>query len=545
MGEFDGQQEGQNGLEYADSTVKAMEYTDNDKMSDEMGTMNDIAHKDPMNDGMAGLQSAIESQEELKSLGNETDLVPGHDEEDLVEISSSRSTSLELLPGSNQLRTLPDSEIPPPLPSFQALVNSTYRLFPLSQLLSFINVFLDPQGASFVHHFEQKVSGALTVSPSTSNYFAKTFLLLATVDEGVGHALASWGALYLHQQEDAHKHFQKAVSLTAKRYPRGAEVSLYDYYTLLCFHLILLGFFVCQGDVSQWYVCFQKCHELIGRCGGLWALCKEFGYSNDIKFLASNFYYHDILSSSAFVNGPIIPATEYAEVFSHGFFDSSYGIDPLQGCLNPVYMLLAEEHEMKVALRARRQRLDEMLNNEMSGEEDPTVLTEFNHMRVEYLEFCEEVVDNVMMKIDNCQIDESMFHNSSPEEIALHKQIFALYRLVCKLNWVLHLKGSPPCSNELQLILVRIMEAIDRLIDTNMLIVLCFPLLMAGTTCYTKHDRQRMEINFASAIRKCPIRNVKRAWDLVQETWRRNPDGEVYVDWADICEDFGWQLCVC
>ena len=463
-------------------------------------------------------------------------------ESDLVEISASQPSALELSPNSIQLVSREPTG--PLLPFLEALFEESY-VPPLQ--LAFFSLFLDSKGVSFVRHFDTEVSGALTVSPSTSNYFSKTFLLLATMDESIGHAIASWGAYYVHHYDhiDVKKHLFHAMSATARNFPKGKEISKYDCLTLLCFHLIVVGFFVCQGDVSQWWTCFAKCTEIAKRSGGLKNLCIDLDHSNDIKFLVSNFFYHDIMSSHAFSHGTIIPLRQYTEVFEPGFFDSSYGIDPLQGCLNPVYMLLAEELEVRAAMRSRLQRLESLLNGELGAEDDPDILLEFEMMRILYLEYCELVAQQVEEKLQSCVIDETLLAACTEEEVKMHRQIFTVFKLACKLYWVLFIKGLPPKANELQLLLVQLMDRIDKLVESKMIVVLCFPLVIACSACYTKHDRRRMEIIFSKVIGKCPIHNVQRAWVVVQEVWKRSPNGELTVDWADICEDWGWQLCVC
>lgn len=484
-----------------------------------------------------GIESTGQLDEEFENFDR------NFDGSDLVEISASHPSALELSPASIQLVSRESNG--PLLPFLQALFGENIYIPPLQ--LAFFSLFLDSKGVSFVRHFENEVSGALTVSPSTSNYFSKTFLLLATMDESIGHAIASWGAFYVHQYDhiDVQRHYYQAMSLTAKKFPKGSKISKYDHFILLCFHFIVMGLLICQGDISQWWTCFNKCTELVKQSGGLKRLCVELDHSNDIKFLVSSFFYHDIMSSHAFSHGTTFSVKEYKSVFEPGFFNLSYGIDPLQGCLHPVYMLLAEELEVRAAMRTRRLRLESLLNGELGTEDDPNILGEFELMRILYLEYCELVAQQIEEKIQSCIIDKTLLAACTEVEGKMHCQIFTVFKLVCKLYWVLYIKGLPPKANELQLLLVQLVDKIDKLVESKMIVVLCLPLVIACSACYTKHDRRRMENLFSKVIGKCPIRNVHRAWVVVQEIWKRNPKGELTVDWADICEDLDWQLCVC
>lgn len=463
----------------------------------------------------------------------------------LVEISNTQPYAVDL---SSAVDTSP-ADVSPQVFASVSLPSLDFDSFShLPSLhLSDVGMFLDSKGVSFVQHFDNNVSGTLMVSPTASNYFSKTFLLVASLDEGIGHAIASWGAYYAHGSlhHDVEHHLTQAVGLITSRFARGVAVSTHDYFILICFHLIVLGFFICQGDASQWWTCFQKCHELIERFGGLEKLCEEFSYSNDVKFLVSNFFYHDIMASHAFLHGPLVKLEEYSRIFRSGFFDSNYGIDPLQGCLNPVYMLLAEELEARTDMRTRKERLDSILNGELGTEDDPDVLGEFDAMRTQYLEFCAEIQSRIESKIANCHIDPSLLEKTDQLEVDLHLKMFALFKLVCKLYWVLFIKETSPTSNEVQLLLIKLMDGIEELVDTPMILVLCLPMLVAGGACYSKYDRRRLEKIFGRIMLKCPIKNVRKAWVVVQELWKKNPDGDKTLEWADVCKELGWELCVC
>lgn len=464
---------------------------------------------------------------------------PLDDFDNLVEVSASQLSVLQLDPNSNLF-------ISRALSPLQMVADFNDYFIPHLPN-SFFNTFLDSKGVAFVQHFDDEVSRALTVSPRTSNYFSKTFLLLANIEESISHALASWGAFYVHQHVhgDVQEHLSQAMAVTAKRYPRGTVTTTYDHFILVCLHLIVVGSLVCQGDITQWWQWFCKCGQLIQRTGGLQKLCAELDYSNDIKFLASSFFYHDVMSSHAFGHGLFFSAEEYSKVFTPGFHDLSYGIDPLQGCLNSVYLLLGKEIEVRIDMRNRQKRLDELLNEELVNEDDQTVLSEFEMMRTLFLEYCERTVKVVEMNIEDCVIDQGRLVMCNEDEIRSHSQIFAVYKLVCKIYWALYLKGIPPKSNEVQLMWIQLIYNIEKLVDSRMIVVLCLPLLIAGISCYTKVDRRRMEKVFTKVIANCPIHNVQRAWAIVQELWKRNPNGNLSIDWADVCEDFGWQICAC
>lgn len=492
--------------------------------------------------GPTGVEIDSTNQFGLDSL-QVTDLTP--DLMALVEIYNDQPCAVDL---SSALEMSPNSRSPDPLTASTptSLGFETFCNIPPFHVPDF-SIFLDSKGVSYVKHFNDNVSGTLTVSPSASNYFSKTFLMFAGLDEGIGHAIASWGAYYVHSHlhDDVEHHFGQAVYLMAKRFGRGTAVTKYDYFILIIFHLVLLGFFICQGDTHQWWICFEKCHELIERCGGLEKLCEDFNYSNDIKFLVSNFFFHDINASHAFVHGPLIESHQYHRVFRNGFFDSEYGVDPLQGCLNPVYLLLVEELEIRTVMRSRKMRLDSLLNGELVAEDDPGILHEFDVMRRQYLEFCADMKSQLEPKIANCQIDPATLARTEKFEREIHIETFAVFKLACQLYWVLYIKEVSPTSNELQLLLIELMDRIKTVVDSRMVVMLCLPLVMAGVACSTKLDRRRLKKAFLLIMEKSPIKNVRKAWVVVQEVWKKNPDGDKTLDWADVCEELGWELNIC
>lgn len=453
-------------------------------------------------------------------------------ENNLIEISASMPSSIELENNSSQLREKL------PLPDVLCNLN-----------LDPLGFFVGSKGVAFLQYFETRVSDKLTLSTRSSNYFCKTFLRLSSTDERIANILASWGAYFFHksQHEDVRKHYAKAVALAnadeSKSMVCNSPGSLL---TQISFYLTAMGFFVCQGDTFTWWHYLCKCYELFEQYNfDLRGISKRLGDSNDVKFVLSNFFYHDIMSSHAFIHGPKIAFKHYKELFDDGFFSASYGIDPLQGCLNPIYMLLAEQMEVRAAMRVRRDRLEDILNNEFQQNDDPSILREFELMRLRYLEHCEEMLEYFRVKIAQCTMDESILKNYPEEERVLHREVFKLLHITCKLFWSIYLKRTPPNSFEPQLELIYLINQMEVVVKTKLVVVLCLPLIIAGVTSYTEYDRSRVKKILFEAKKNCPVQNLDRAWFLIQAFWERNVTGTFRTDWADICAEMNWQLCVC
>lgn len=418
---------------------------------------------------------------------------------------------------------------------------ATAQSAPLLRALPLVlPLFLSHRAADRMHHFGQSVCPTITVGTAGSNYFCKTFLSLAYVDEAIGHAIASWGAFYRRESEAQARHMRRAVALRARA---GAQ-SRFDFFCALCFHLVACGYHVCRGDVDWWWRSFRAVVDLVQAAGGPAALCRQFGHTNDVKFVLSNLFYHDVLSSRAVAAGPAIPMQMYAEVFDADFFTASYGVDPLQGCMHPVYMLLGEVLEVRCAMARRRARLHQMLEDERDA--DAAVVRELERVRTDFLRACTAAAETLARKIAACEPDLRQFARAGllPADVELHCAAFDVHRLALQLHCAMALRGWPPTSPEVELMQIRLRAAIGDLIYSRMNLVLCFPLLVAGVACHTAHDQRAMATAFRATSEQCAVGNVARAWLVVQETWRRSALGRP-ADWAAVCEDFGWHLCVC
>jgi hypothetical protein len=72
---------------------------------------------------------------------------------------------------------------------------------------------------------------------------------------------------------------------------------------------------------------------------------------------------------------------------------------------------------------------------------------------------------------------------------------------------------------------------------------LLWPLFVAACEAITEEDRALAMEAFGGTERRQGMNNIMRAWEVVQEVWRRadlNEDEE--VNWRDICEERGFNI---
>ena len=66
---------------------------------------------------------------------------------------------------------------------------------------------------------------------------------------------------------------------------------------------------------------------------------------------------------------------------------------------------------------------------------------------------------------------------------------------------------------------------------------LLWPLFVASCEAATEEDRELATNGFYGTERRQGMNNIMRAWEVVQEVWRRADAGDEAVNWTEICEE--------
>ena len=393
-----------------------------------------------------------------------------------------------------------------PEPIFSPILN-TNALSPLI-------LYLDDQGIDYVRQFEQ-IASTLSLSQST-NYIKSTFLTLAFSNEAILNLLAAWGALHYGDSDDVNKYLMLAKGSIKNPHDR------FDYFTTFACYLIQMAIYINTGDTQNWFQIFRKCETMIREYGGLIKFITDFQYSNDCKFLISNFQFYDVMSSESLERGTTCTMDKYLSLFKgRRILDETYGVDPYQGCCQPIYLLLGEIMNTYVELKKDRHNI---------------VNCESVNVRVQYYKKVNEKVDHLIQSIDKCQ------PTPIPDGDGLQLKLFELCCIIGRMYVLLYIKQTQPKSSEIQLLLLDAISIIDELISTHLASNLSMALLMCGITCGNKYDRQNINGKFKIVYDKFRQGNLKRIWEIVKESWERNPLGNVCIDWLDICHDFNWKI---
>lgn len=379
-----------------------------------------------------------------------------------------------------------------------------------------LSLFLDDRGRFYVHYFNTHVTEVLCIS--LANYFLKLFCNLAYNEEAFALAISSWGAFY-HKNNTIDNEVSNYLYSSVTKFAETFEFddSKISLYFKICYYLILVGFNICTGDTHNWDQFMRECFEVINKLGGIEALAREFNFSDEVRFLVSNFQYHDIMSSLSNKHGTLIPMEQYDKLYNNTKFlnnEVGYGIDSLQGCNNPILTVLGYVLELK----GRIDNGDIISNEEIS------------------------VIEN---KILVCVPKPHLIQQLDQEERLDHLLAFELYRLCCKLTMELYVKHSNPVTTTVQSLRVQMLQLIKMLSHTKFRVIVCLPLLLCGICSYQFSCRQELEAIYQNIMLTCPVPNVGKCWTIVQTSWELNPTGEMIVDWTTICHELGWCLNVC
>lgn len=400
---------------------------------------------------------------------------------------------------------------------------------------------LDSEGTLFLEYYREKYCSFVSIAPMTLNYFLKTFFSLATRKKSILYALTAWGGFYLELKKpepDYSKpwlYMQKAAKLMCDEIgsvlkPTNDD----DFFTLFALYLIFIGIEVCTGDVDNWFQFHQRCFQLLRSAGGPAQVAQRFGYCNDIKFLLSDFHYHDLLLSDALTGGTHFSLSEYDAVLCDG--DKDYGIDPLQGTIAPIYNIMGQIANAKVEV----QRLMEAMKRlETQGQEA-------YEERTKFYDELERVWSELNDKIDRCSPWQSHMRMLARDQnqLSLHMALFELYTYICRIQLNASILCMAPSSTTQQRWLLKALVLVDLLIETPLNVSLLLLLVVCGVTCWRAYDRDRMRERFQIHQHLYLLGNLKRVLEIVEKIWLANPTGDVCIDWPEFSKQHGWSLWV-
>ncbi|EGV63382.1 hypothetical protein CANTEDRAFT_105900 [Yamadazyma tenuis ATCC 10573] len=408
------------------------------------------------------------------------------------------------------------SQSPQSTPQLVPSLQSSPQLVPSSQSspqlippsLSTLNLHLDEHGIQFLQYFEEKVSPLLCIDKHSSNYFVKTFLQISLTEEAISNALACWGGIFREGNGLKNLQVKRYMNKSIQLAQNFSISDISRYYTLLCFYQIMVGIQVCSGDVYYWHKMLTNCFNGIDANGGFSFLLEKFSHSNDVKWLISNFQYHDILQSGAFIRGTRFPIENYQLNLVN------YGVDPYQGCNNDLICHLGDILNEKV-------RIDE---------DDLQALDAAFHRFWAKVESCEPVNHQFELLQDSAK------HN--------YLTLFKLYKVATKLVLYMYFKRSVPKSVDISLLVDEALPHIHSLVHSRFVSCLTFPLTIVGINAVGPARLSFMDV--MNKVQACySVGNVTRSKAVILKCWDRNENGARLFDWVEVVQEMKWELCLC
>lgn len=151
-----------------------------------------------------------------------------------------------------------------------------------------------------------------------------------------------------------------------------------------------------------------------------------------------------------------------------------------------------------------------------------------------------EAEDDSFSKYDITPEDARMQTILNNAEAYRHSAFIYLYRTIHSYPRSHHLVQK---HTNLSLIACANVVDLAELCHDGPMSALLWPLFVAACEAETETDRELARKAFGGTERRQGMQNIMRAWEMVQEVWRRADEGTYEDgDWRGICESRGWNI---
>lgn len=412
--------------------------------------------------------------------------------------------------------------------------------------LCFSTTALSDEAFLYLNYFKDIVSEHITVTPAgSSNHLLTTFIPLAAENESIKYALISWGGLFIGRKINLHNYrsyMVKAAKYALKIPSVSLGLTKDLFFTYLSFLLIAMSIEICSGEVFYWHVFLDRAKQLIKERRGIANVLSEFLNTNEIKWLISNLQFHDILNSGSMSKG-----CEFMDDYKSAFREeklleiNNYGVDPFQGCIQPIYLLLGDIMNLKASIKEKKVEFEEAY---IIGDTQDCRKRLFD-VRQTFYRLTLKKITQLKEAVSNCEPHNlSYIFTLSQKERELHCALFELVKISCHLL-LRQIENIPPVSYGLQRLLFESFPYIDRLLNSSLVPCIGFSLLMCASVAYTKEEQEAIDEYIQVLLSKYIVGNIRRVYEVIQGIWKEIGDGEKCVDWSELVEKKGWILFCC
>ncbi|GME75745.1 unnamed protein product [Ambrosiozyma monospora] len=260
---------------------------------------------------------------------------PQNDEEDYLPLDESQLLENCYLSESQLLETLRSAE------NFEFFKPAVKLLFKSNKSLHIMNPHspvlekLDDTGRLYLEHYMSYTSEVITVcEPGIRNVLKQYFLRLANFEESILYGIVAWGGMFLMGADNkaANEYFDKGLACIHNKRMSPESLTNHDFIVLSAAFIALIGAKISSGDTKTWYQLFIQSKDFLAEAGGLLKFIQRNKDSNECKWIASNFFYHDVTAVRSLNFGTLVDIEDYKTIFQENKLleNDDYGIDPFQ-----------------------------------------------------------------------------------------------------------------------------------------------------------------------------------------------------------------------
>ncbi|ODV63269.1 Zn(II)2Cys6 transcription factor ASCRUDRAFT_5300 [Ascoidea rubescens DSM 1968] len=453
----------------------------------------------------------------------------------------------------------------------------------------------DEKPITFLEFYCKKLAKSFCTISDEKNSFINIYLPMASDDECVLYSLVYWAAKTLNDPSGNY-YLEKSLFLLNQKLN---NLSLKNYISCLATLTIFGGIYVTTGNSSNsFYNLLIICKKLIEFGGGL----ESVGKSVQEKWLLSIFTYMEMLSSKTLQNGTLFSDHDY--LMTYRLMNHRYGIDPVQSCLKPLFLLMAEiinyskqfkkqiyeqeesysssfdsktrlgkeigaskkKSNRKFFCNVSNKNIDFSLLNDAFNESERDFKATFDNFKLnnktirnnwkfkkglskseifELLKKNDQKFIEFETRIDNCKPSkEDLLCFKNDKEFEEHLMLFELFQLSLKMFLLSELKYASPNSPQIQYLLIQINISLDILIDSAVKPTLFLPMTLAGFNSVSDSDRISCLKRFEKLLKNINPTpgNGFLVKSLVEQSWKVNPHGSICLNWYELASSNG--LCL-
>ena len=360
-------------------------------------------------------------------------------------------------------------------------------------------------------HWVNSFSRVVSVLGPSDNSLVTYLVPLAERSQLVLCALVGWAASHLSILGDPYVAMTNAAVETVESQVEAMNISdtipEEKKEESMMALLILGGIDVCRGDSRSWVGRLPKTRQILRSASLTTNVCT----SQTWRSIALNLVYHDVLSSLASSKTPSMPLDFYQQILSA----SESSPDAYMGLTMRIFSIIAETavlaSEVSTVMMDRSDLTKRNRTIQSIMTRQHSTLTRLKDLEVPAIAF---VADKVHL-------------------IAA----FQTYKLAAELYIRQSILRAGTADIISTLTATKTMEHLRRVLGTPSESQMLFPLFLVGVNTPDQNGRGEVVQIFNRFNERVKCGNIQAVYSLLLEVWKRDPDGDRFVDWRRIADE--------